>query len=293
MPALSVIIVAWNSREPLGGCLDSIRAARPETPIEVIVVDNASADGTPEFLRQEHPAVRLIANRDNRGFAAACNQGASAARGDCLLFLNPDSRVHAGTLDSAAAFMSRHAAIGIMGCRTLHPDGSLQRTARTFPTPARICARVAGLGRGGRGRRRDGARFDYVQGSFLVARRQDFIALGGFDERFFVYGEDVDLCLRARRSGVGVAYDEGTAVTHRGGGLDGDRIAHFIASCLRLYRRHRRPEEAARLARLMRLALLLRLATAAASAPRAGRRALEEYRRLKRALAEAPSGTGR
>jgi hypothetical protein len=296
MPALSLIIVGWNSRGPLRGCLDSIRAARPQVALEIIVVDNGSRDGTSEFLRREHPAVRRIVNPGNRGFAAACNQGAAAAGGACLVFLNPDSRVHAGTLERAAAFMDRHAATGIMGCRTMNPDGSLQRTARTFPTPARICAHVAGLGRGGRIGGRRSARFDYVQGSFLVVRREVFRALGGFDERFFLYGEEVDLCLRARRAGVGIAYDADTVVTHQGGGSGGrerDRTPHFIASCLRLYRRHRRRAQAVRLARLVRLALHLRLAKATLSAPRARRLALAEHRRLKRALAEAPGDAER
>ncbi len=189
MTRLSIIIVSWNTRELLGACLTSIYRHPPPAPFEVIVVDNASGDGSRERVRREFPAVRLIENPANLGFAAASNRGAAAATGSYLLFLNSDTRVHAGTLDGALSFMERHPRAGVMGCLTLDDGGSPQGTALGFPTPPRVFANISGLSRllrfprlRRRARRR---RADYVQGSFLVIPRRVFDRCGGFDERFF------------------------------------------------------------------------------------------------------------
>jgi GT2 family glycosyltransferase len=218
-------------------------------------------------VRREFPTARLILNRDNIGFAAACNRGAAAAGGRCLLFLNPDTIVHPGALDRALAFMARHPQAGIMGCRTLNGDGTLQHTARSFPSLARVFAHLSGLSRRFRRLRlpaREARRPDYVQGSFLVIARSLFMSLGGFDERFFLFGEEVDLCLRARQAGWEVAYDPATVITHFGGSGRPDvrRSAWFIASIRLLYARHRGPLATMTLAAVVRLALAFRFLAA-------------------------------
>lgn len=262
---LSIVIVNWNTRALLRDCLSSIYRERPDFAFEVVIVDNGSRDGSPEMVRREFPQARLLENRANLGFAAASNRGAAIASGRYLLFLNSDTQVHDATLGGAVSYMETHPETGIMGCRTLNPDGSLQGSAQRFPSPARIIAHVSGLSRffkfshpGRRPRRGD---FDYIQGSFLIIARSVFGLCGGFDESFFLYGEDVDLCLRVRNAGMGLAYDTAIAVTHRGGGSSEDqalRVAHFAQGCLRLYEKHRQPAQAKRLARLLKPALAMR-----------------------------------
>jgi GT2 family glycosyltransferase len=294
MTELSIIIVSANGVDALCACLASIFRDPPPFPFEVLVVDNASSDGGPERLRREFPTARLILNRDNIGFAAACNRGAAAASGRCLLFLNPDTIVHAGALGSALAFMAQHPRAGIMGCRTLNHDGSLQNTARSFPSLARVFVQLSGLSRRFRRLRlpaRELGRPDYVQGSFLVIARSLFTSLGGFEERFFLFGEEVDLCLRARQAGWDVAYDPTTVITHFGGSgrPDSRRSAWFIASIRLLYARHRGALAARALEGVVRLALGFRFLAAGLLLPG---EALEwqELRRLSRTA--APSGEG-
>ena len=243
---LSIIIVNWNTRALLQACLASIFRHRPAFAFEVVIVDNASSDGSPAMVRREFPRARLLENKANLGFAAASNRGAEIATGRYLLFLNSDTLVHEGTLVGAVSYMERHPETGVMGCRTLNADGSLQGTALAFPSATRIFANVSGLS-GYRSLSRlrkhlPQRAFDYVQGSFLVIAKNVFDLCGGFDERFFLYGEDVDLCLRVRQAGMGLAYDTAIAITHQGGGSSEDpaqRLAHFIHGCLLLYKKHR------------------------------------------------------
>jgi hypothetical protein len=286
MIRLSIIIVSWNTRELLGSWLASICRHSPPFPFEVIVVDNASGDGSPEQVRREFPAVRLVENPANLGFAAACNRGAAKAGGDFLLFLNSDTIVHAGTLQGALSFMERHPAAGVMGCRTLGRDGAPQGTALAFPTATRIFANVSGMSRMLRRARRRGHGHcrgaDYIQGSFLVIPQRVFDRCHGFDERFFLYGEDADLCLRVRASGLSIEYDPAFAITHFGGGSSAEpakRLDHFITGCLQLYAKHRGPRHKKRLAAFIRSALALRLLAGLLAAPTG-------FRRRKREIAE-------
>jgi GT2 family glycosyltransferase len=292
MIRLSIIIVSWNTRELLGSCLQSIFRHPPPFPFEVIVVDNASGDGSPERVRREFPAVRLIENPANLGFAAASNSGAAAAAGSCLLFLNSDTRVHAGTLGGALSFMERHPHAGVMGCRTLDGGGAPQGTALRFPTPPRIFANISGLSRLLRLSRLRGhmrqRRADYIQGSFLVIRKRVFDRCGGFDERFFLYGEDADLCLRVRATGLAIEYDPACTITHHGGGSSSEpalRLAHFITGCQQLYGKHRSPRQRKQLAAFIRSALALRLLAGLLAAPAGFRKRQRETGELFRRLA--------
>jgi len=266
MTRLSIIIVSWNTRELLGACLASIYRHPPPAPFEVIVVDNASVDGSPEMVRGNFPAVILEGNAANLGFAAATNIGCRLAAGQFLLFLNPDTEVHDSTLSGAISFMEQHPGTGALGCRTLNPDGSLQSSAFSFPTCARIFAHVSGLSRLGKlPRRREHSRFshpDYVQGSFFFIRKSAFEQCGGFNEAFFLYGEEVDLCQRLHRAGLRIDYHPDLTITHHGGASTRDselHLGYFVTSCLNLYREHRSDAHVRRLLKTVQAALAVRI----------------------------------
>lgn len=268
---LSIVIASWNTHALLNDCLSSLFQYPPPFAFEVIVVDNASSDGSPDMVRAEFPAVRLKINATNLGFAAACNLGAGMASGHYLLFLNSDTLVQRGTLGGAVAYMEKHPGTGIMGCRTLNADGSLQSTTLDFPTAARIFANVSGLSRFGRSCRlrphSPRSNFDYVQGSFIVIAKIIFERCGRFDERFFLYGEDVDLCLRIRAAGLSIGYDPETAIIHYGSGSSkktAPRLVHFIPGCIILYKKYRKAQQVILLARFIKSALVMRFFAKAA-----------------------------
>jgi GT2 family glycosyltransferase len=266
MCELSIIIVNWNSRQFIHDCLDSIYSLPQDVIFESIVIDNNSTDGSRELIRTEFPAVRLIENPANLGFAAANNQGARLAEGRFLLFLNSDTLVHPGTLAGAVAFMEQHPEAGIMGCRTLNSDGSLQATAFAFPSKLRIFAYVSGLNRFFKiSRFTDHSALctpDYVQGSFLVIRKDVFEKCGGFDEFFFLYAEETDLCLRIKAAGLAVYYYPDISITHFGGGSSKNSLAglgHFVKSSIGFYQKHRPLPEVKKLRQVLKAALHLRI----------------------------------
>jgi GT2 family glycosyltransferase len=206
---VSVVVVSYNTREWILRCLASLAGAS-RRELEVIVVDNASTDGSAEAVAAEFPAVRLVRNAENVGFARAVNQAAALATGDHLLLLNPDGTLESGAVDALVDFSLSHPEYVICGGRTMTPEGELDpRSCWAAPTLwSLVCSAVmlSTLRPGSRlfdpeamGRfRRDEARpVDIVTGCLLLIARDDWQALGGFDERFFVYGEDADLCLRA------------------------------------------------------------------------------------------------
>jgi GT2 family glycosyltransferase len=263
---LSIIIVSWNTQDLLHSCLSSIFKHQPRFPLQVIVVDNASNDGSREMMQKEFPVVRLLENPKNMGFAAANNQGAKTASAPLLLFLNSDTQVHSETLAGAVSFMNQHPEAGIMGCRTLNPDGSLQATAFAFPSKLRIFAYVSGLNRFFKlSRFTDHSTIctpDYVQGSFLIIRKDVFGKCGGFDESFFLYAEEIDLCLRAKALGLTIYYYPDISITHYGGSSGKNSLAclrHFVRSNINLYQKYLPPKEEKTLLKVLKSALLLRL----------------------------------
>ena len=271
---LSVIIVSWNTHELLHSCLSSIFQNGPAFSLQVIVVDNASSDGSREMVQKEFPAASLLENPANLGFAAASNQGAKAAAAPLLLFLNPDTQVHSGTLEGAVSFMEQHPEAGLMGCRTFNGDGSFQATAFAFPGKLRIFAYVSGLNRIFKlSRFTDHSALctpDYVQGSFLVMPKEVFEKCGGFDDSFFLYFEEIDLCLRLKAAGLAVYYYPGISITHQGGGSGGNSpagLGHFMKSSIGLYQKYRPPREEKKLRRALKSALRLRLLLEAIFSP--------------------------
>lgn len=227
-PDVSILIVAYECRDALGECLRSIEPAKGEVAVEIVVCDNASTDGTVELLRSEFPDVRLVALPENVGFARGVNRAAELASGEYLLLLNPDTVLHEdGGLERLLAFARGHPEHGLYGGRTLWPDGSLCPGsvwgAPSLWSHACFAFLLSSAFRGsrvfdpdslGRWRRDSVRRVGVVTGCLLLVTREDWEALGGFDERFFMYGEDVDLSLRAARAGRPPVLVPAIEITH-------------------------------------------------------------------------------
>jgi len=210
--ALSICIVNWNTREHLRECLASIAKYPPRRPHEIIVVDNASTDGSADMVGREFTHVRLIANSQNEQYAHANNQALQASAGEMLLLLNPDARILAGTIDALLDFMDANPAAGAGAPKLLYPDGRVQRSVRSFPTPGALLADAIGLARlfprsRAFGRYRltywdyDAVReVDQPMASALMIRRRALLQVGLFDEQFPLFFNDVDLCYRLRKA---------------------------------------------------------------------------------------------
>jgi hypothetical protein len=236
MPAGSVhvVIVNWNAGPLLKDCLSSFAAvAGDAVRLErITVVDNASSDGSADAAAAlaDRLPVRVIRNTGNVGFAAACNQGAAEAQADFLLFLNPDTMLRPGCLAGPARFLAdpAHRAVGIVGVQLMDTHGILTRSCARRSGAAAMIGQSLGLDRLmpslcpphflAEWPHNETREVDQVSGAFLFMRRSTFEALGGFDTRFFVYFEDLDLALRARALGLSSAYLPTVQALHRGGG---------------------------------------------------------------------------
>lgn len=228
---VSIVIVSFDAREHLERCLDAV-AGRGH---EVVVVDNASGDGSPALVRERFPAVRLVELQENIGFGAANNVGMEAAGGDLYLLLNSDAWPVGDAIERLARFAAARPGAGIVGPRLQNPDGSLQRSVRGWPTTWRLATEYLFLRRlGPRTRALNafyGAGFDHetvsevevVKGAVMLVRRQACEAVGGFDPEFFMYGEEMDLCFRVRRAGWEVVFDPEAEFVHIGGVSTGAR----------------------------------------------------------------------
>ncbi|HOO77884.1 MAG TPA: glycosyltransferase family 2 protein [bacterium] len=229
MTELSVCIVSWNVRELLLACLDSVRRELAGLEGEIVVVDNASGDGSADAVRLDFPEAGLIANPENVGFARACNQAWKRTRGRYVLLLNPDAELGSGSAAEMISFLDRQSRPGAGGCRQLGPDGALQPSVRAFPTLATGWEQFTVLGRLGflRGERRRylAQDFDYARaasidqpmGSALFLSRRAVEEVGLFDEGYFMYFEEVDLCWRLARAGYSIHYNPLATVVHHGG----------------------------------------------------------------------------
>jgi GT2 family glycosyltransferase len=253
---LTVIIVNYNVREFLGNALRSVSEALRGIDGEVIVVDNASDDGSVEMVRSEHPSVRVIANDKNLGFAAANNIALREARGRYLLLLNPDTVVQEDTFQTIIRFLDDHPDAGLAGCRILNPDGTLQPACRrSFPTPWVAFTKISGLA-ALYPRSRVFGRYnlgyldpevthevDAISGSFMAVRREAYEQAGGLDEDFFMYGEDLDWCYNIRQAGWKVYYVADTRIIHFKGESvrrsDIDEVRTFYHAMRVFVRKHR------------------------------------------------------
>jgi N-acetylglucosaminyl-diphospho-decaprenol L-rhamnosyltransferase len=224
---VSVLVVSYETRELTLQCLESLLASTVALRLQVVVVDNASRDGSAAAVAAQFPAVELVALDENVGFARAVNLAAGRAEGRHVLLLNPDTVVPAGTVDALVAFAEAHPEHGIVGGRTLRADGSLDPSSCWgAPTPWSLLCFAVGASTLFRGSRvfdpeslgpwpRDSVRtVDVVTGCLLLVGRDLWRRLDGFDPRYFMYGEDVDLCLRARRLGFWPAITPEATITH-------------------------------------------------------------------------------
>ena len=227
VPDVSLLIVSHNTCDLLDACLASIQG-ETRGACEIIVVDNASSDGSAAMVRRRYPDVMLIENQHNAGFAAANNQAAHAARGRFLLLLNPDTLVLDGAIDRLAAFMDADPDTGICGPRVLNREGRIAQSCYRFPTLGGSLRLPLGytpvrwLLRRSKGRRYDLATerpqpVEAVQGCALAIRAALWRHLGGMDETFFLYGEDTDLCYRTWQAGQRVTYLPYACIVHFGG----------------------------------------------------------------------------
>ena len=227
--ALSVLIVTYNSKRLIGALLDQLQPQLAPLDAEVVVVDNASHDGTADELAVRYPWVRLVRSEHNLGFAAGNNLGAQHARGAMLLLLNPDALPEPGALEDGMRLMQQTPGVGMAGGRLLDTDGSTQPSARMFPTLFQEFVVLSGLaarypksklwGHFDRTWADPGAAavVDWVPGAFAFIRASTFASLKGFDERFFLYYEEVDLCRRLQAAGLQVHYWPQLRVQHIGG----------------------------------------------------------------------------
>jgi N-acetylglucosaminyl-diphospho-decaprenol L-rhamnosyltransferase len=197
---VSIVIVNWNAGSVLDGCLTSL-VADGDDGREIILVDNASSDGSAAAARVRHPAIQVIETGSNLGFAGGANRGAAAACGEVLVFLNPDARVLPGAVTALVDALLLTPAAGIAGGGLVDERGRWQPAAAHFAPLAHLLLDTS-VGRLPARLRRQPHRVDWVYGTFMAVRRDLFRQLGGFDARYFLYGEDLDLCHRAARLGA-------------------------------------------------------------------------------------------
>lgn len=226
MGVISVIIVSWNTRDLLATCLRSLERHHGSEELEIIVVDNASSDGSQAMVREHFPHVHLIANGKNVGFARANNQGLQVSTGEMAVLLNSDAEILADTLVELAACFARHADTGIVGGVLLNPDGSFQASYNSFPTVWSEFLLLTGLSRRVYGPHFPSAepeastvehQVDWVGGACMAVRRQALIQVGGLDERYFLYSEEMDWCYAMRRGGWKVYFCPTARTIHHGG----------------------------------------------------------------------------
>ena len=252
-PVVSVLVISYNTRAMTLACLRSLRA-ETRVPHEVVVLDNASSDGSAEAIAAAFPEVTLIASRENLGFAGGNNRAAEQARGRFILLLNPDTVVLDGAVDRLVAFAARTPRARIWGGRTLHADGRLNPAScwRRMTLWNAFCrtAGLAGLFPGsglfnaeayGGWDRGTVRAVDLVSGCFFLIERELWRALEGFDRDFFMFGEEADLCLRARTLGADPHVTPDATIVHHGSASmpdQAEKMAMLLQAKVALVRRH-------------------------------------------------------
>jgi len=310
-PTLDIILVNWNAGDQLRACLASVAAARQANVDlqRVVVVDNGSTDDSLVGLERLGLPLTLIRNAENRGFAVACNQGAAGSQADYLLFLNCDTLLFANSLTDVIAFMEQpaNATIGICGIRLVDEAGNPTTAAARFPTLRVMLGKMTGLARFLPGifpthlmrpaEMHASRPVDQIIGAFFLIRKQLYDLCNGFDERFFVYFEEVDLALRAKQAGYSSYYLATVSAFHAGGGLSRQvkarRLFYSLRSRIYYAQKHYNPSAFAVLVLctftvepLVRLLLAIgRLSPAQIGETLAGYRMLTGYFLLERKTA--------
>ena len=256
-PGVSVVVVNYNAGQYLLRCLASLLEQEQGVSLEVLVVDNASRDGSAEEAESRFPQVRLLRRRRNDGFAVACNAGIAEARGGFVLILNPDTEVSTGALAPMVAYLRQHPEVGVLAPKILNPDGSIQPSCRRFPSYLTALFNRRSLLTRLLPRNRLSAGYlmtewdheslrqvDWASGACMLIPRGLFEAVGPFDEGFFLYVEDVDLCRRVHQAGYSVVYfPEAALVHHIGKSTEARPYGSILAwhrGMWRYYRKHMR-----------------------------------------------------
>jgi GT2 family glycosyltransferase len=307
---VTVIIVTWNSREDLPGCLAAIPAAARTVRYEIMIVDNQSTDGTRAYVESSHRSIRLLANGENRGFAAANNQALRLTRSRYVLLLNPDTLLQEGAIDRLVHCMEEHGEASAAGPAVLNRDGTPQRTGVAFPSTRNILVESVFLDRLLPGSRFFGQHrqlyadpsvereVDYVQGSCMIVRCEAIGHVGILDEDYFMYFEETDWCYRMRQMGGTVWFCPAASVIHFGGEATSHygerRLVNYHRGLLLFYKKHRSPMDSL----ILRLVLVLRSgiriaiwAGVAALRPSVRKEALSSLRGYWRTLGLVTGGT--
>ncbi len=255
-PALEIVIVSYRSREMLRDCLTSLQLYAPARGARIQVVDNASRDGTVEMVRSEFPEVELIASDENLGFSKANNLAIRRGSAAFVLVLNPDTRLVENALDHLLELMESNPKVGISGARLELEDGTFDHAARrSFPTPLGALGHFMGVGRSRkapaslsqyRAPATESGPVDAVNGAFMLIRRRALDEVGLFDEGYWMYMEDLDLCYRFKQAGWLTWYDRTVKVVHIKAGTSGKyrkpRLNYaFHYGMFRFYRKHYAP----------------------------------------------------
>ncbi|MBF0119505.1 MAG: glycosyltransferase family 2 protein [Desulfobacterales bacterium] len=226
---VSIVIVSYNTKNLTRKCLLSVQKFAGNVSHEVIVVDNASSDGSAEMIESEFNWVKLIRLSNNLGFAAGNNRAIEVAKGRYILLLNSDAFLDKGILENTIAYMDKNPRIGVLGCKLINPDGTLQPSARSLPSPLNKILHISGLSSRFPKSRFFG-RVDYswwdhsapkivgwVVGAYFLIREETISQIGCLDERYFLYFEEIDFCLSAKRAGWDVVFYPLAEVVHIGG----------------------------------------------------------------------------
>jgi N-acetylglucosaminyl-diphospho-decaprenol L-rhamnosyltransferase len=260
----AVAIVNYNTREHLRRCVQS---ALSEQPAQTIVVDNGSDDGSVTMMREEFPSVELVVE-ENRGYGAAGNVAVRRARTRYVLLLNSDVRLYKGALATLVEYLSAGIGVGIAGPCVIDEQGRIEKSARAFPTPGEILLQETGLHRLPIRRLQQlppdhGGSVEWLLGAAMAIDVRAFERVGGFDDAYFMYGEEIDLCLRLRQAGWAVHYVPTAQVTHVGGASTSQRRAamtgEYVRSLLLLYNRHGLRRKTKQLRVLLALVFLARI----------------------------------
>lgn len=241
---LSIIIVSYNTKNVIVDCLESILTTNNITK-KIFVIDNASTDGSSDFIKDNFPSVHLVANTENVGFAAANNQVLPQCKEKYVFFLNPDTEVMSDTFSKAISFMDANPSVGLAGTKIINPDGTLQwSVSYKYPGQRYTANELSGLP----------GKIACVLGAGMIVRSELIKEIGGFDEDFFLYGEDQDLCLRIRKLGYEIGYIDSATVVHLGGQSEKDSLSSEVwkkkihAEYI-LYRKHYLPKTIKRISR--------------------------------------------
>lgn len=266
-PLVSVVLVSWNTRDLLAAAVASVPPAAAGAPTEIVVVDNASTDGSPEWVADHHPEVTLIRNTANEGFGRANNRGFAASTAPYILLLNSDAALRPGALEVLVESLAAHPEAGAVGARLVFPDGRFQASYADFPTLRSEALALAGLAARIHGPRypsreeadsREAREVDWVGGACVLLRRTALDAAGGFDPDYHMYSEELDLCRRVWRAGWTVRYCPAAVAAHHGGQSTRQRPADqplwLWTSRVRYFRKHHARWEAAALGWMIRAA---------------------------------------